>query len=69
MIVPYQQLISCVNEKGTVVTVIRASRQPDRPLTGEEPSVVYYTSDGYLVERISDDTFRIILTGEKLIRG
>ncbi|CDN58049.1 Hypothetical protein RG1141_PA12170 (plasmid) [Neorhizobium galegae bv. officinalis bv. officinalis str. HAMBI 1141] len=69
MMGPREQLISCLNERGSMVMVIEATREAD-PSAGDQapPAVIYYTSNGYLVELLSDGTFQVALTREKLTR-
>lgn len=51
------------------MTVIEATREAD-PSAGDKapPTVIYYTPNGYLVELLSDGTFQVALTREKLTR-
>ena len=51
------------------MTVIEAAREAD-PSAGDKapPTVIYYTSNGYLVEFLPDGTFQMALTREKLTR-
>ncbi|CDZ63444.1 Hypothetical protein NGAL_HAMBI2566_55680 [Neorhizobium galegae bv. orientalis] len=66
---PRDQLIGCLNEKGSVVTVVEATREADPSAGDQAPAtVIHYTSDGYLVELLSDGTFQVALTREKLTR-
>jgi hypothetical protein len=69
MVGPQEQLIGCLNERASVVTVIEAAREAD-PSAGDKapPTVIYYTSNGYLVEFLPDGTFQMALTREKLTR-
>jgi hypothetical protein len=48
MMNPPEQFISCVNERGSLVTVIKATREPDSDNTadGAPLTVIYYTVDG-----------------------
>lgn len=70
MINPREQVISCFNERGSVVTIIKATRKPDPDAADEAPlTVIYYTVDGYLVELLPDGNFEIVLTREKLTRA
>ncbi|WP_105416491.1 hypothetical protein [Neorhizobium sp. T25_27] len=68
MINPQEQVISCTNESGSLVTVIKATRQSDPDTVDAPLTVIYYTVDGYLVELLSDGNFEIALTHEKLTR-
>jgi len=62
-----ERLIDCIDERGSVITVIEATR--DTGANDQAPSnVVYYTSDGYLVEPLTGERFRIALTREILTR-
>lgn len=67
---PPEQVISCFNESGSLVTIIKARRQPDPDIVDEAPlTVIYYTTDGYLVELLPDGNFKTALTREKLTRA
>jgi hypothetical protein len=70
MMNPPEQFISCVNERGSLVTVIKATREPDPDNTGDGAplTVIYYTVDGYLVELLPDGDFELALTRERLTR-
>lgn len=67
MMTPPEQIITCTNEGGSMVTVIKATREADSD-DGAPVTVIYYTVNGYLVELLPDGNFEVALTREKLTR-
>ncbi len=69
MMTPPEQFISCVNESGFLVTVIKATREPDLEFdNGARYTMIYYTVDGHLVELLPNGDFELALTRERLTR-
>lgn len=65
--------IDCLDERGNSVSVFKAIRSRgdghrESRETGTVTRFVYYTSDGYLVEPLSDGNFQVVLSGEILTR-
>ncbi len=69
MMTPPEQFISCFNERGSLVTVVKATREGDPDTDDEGPlTVIYYTVDGHLAELLPDGNFELALTRERLTR-